>query len=158
MLEFDVDGDPGASQLQEVQHPFLRRRRGSLYFLRFDQAENYRPKLNQSLPEDKATSNRNYVVLAGGGGEGNSGIPNAVVVSEFDFASYSLSDQPVNHNPFFLHFCLIFNLNQLDFKFQIGFAICRFFGIELIRICLIEWRFTLVGRVWFVHFQRVAGI
>ncbi|TXG54645.1 hypothetical protein EZV62_019901 [Acer yangbiense] len=36
-----------------------------------------------------------YVVLAGGGGEGRSGIPNAVVLSHFDFASNSLSDQPV---------------------------------------------------------------
>ncbi|XP_050234935.1 SEC12-like protein 2 [Mercurialis annua] len=35
-----------------------------------------------------------YVVLAGGGGEGRSGIPNAVVLSRFDFASNSLSSQP----------------------------------------------------------------
>ncbi|XVE92029.1 hypothetical protein REPUB_Repub01dG0062000 [Reevesia pubescens] len=37
----------------------------------------------------------NYVVLAGGGGEGRSGIPNAIVVSHVDIASNSLSDQPV---------------------------------------------------------------
>ncbi|KAL9453401.1 hypothetical protein AB3S75_009077 [Citrus x aurantiifolia] len=39
---------------------------------------------------------RNYcVVLTGGGGAGNSGIRNAVLLSHFDFASNSLSDQPV---------------------------------------------------------------
>lgn len=37
-----------------------------------------------------------YVVLAGGGGAGNSGIRNAVLLSHFDFASNSLSDQPVS--------------------------------------------------------------
>ncbi|KAL5553422.1 hypothetical protein UlMin_040823 [Ulmus minor] len=63
--------------------------------IRFDQAGKSGPESDQSLPQDEAAANRNYVVLAGGGGEGNSGIPNAVVVSEFDFASYSLSDQPV---------------------------------------------------------------
>ncbi|XP_073110254.1 SEC12-like protein 2 isoform X2 [Elaeis guineensis] len=38
---------------------------------------------------------RLLVALGGGGGEGRSGVPNAVVVSEFDLASRSLSDQPV---------------------------------------------------------------
>ncbi|KAL5763289.1 hypothetical protein ACOSP7_019553 [Xanthoceras sorbifolium] len=46
--------------------------------------------------DDEASSAADYyVVLAGGGGEGRSGIPNAVVLSHFDFASNSLSDQPV---------------------------------------------------------------
>ncbi|KAL0372713.1 UNVERIFIED_CONTAM: SEC12-like protein 2 [Sesamum calycinum] len=40
------------------------------------------------------TVNR-HVVLAGGGGEGHSGIPNAILLSAFDFESNSLSDQPV---------------------------------------------------------------
>ncbi|KAF3946088.1 hypothetical protein CMV_027608 [Castanea mollissima] len=35
------------------------------------------------------------VVLAGGGGEGRSGIPNAVLISAFDSDANSLSDQPV---------------------------------------------------------------
>lgn len=35
------------------------------------------------------------VVLAGGGGEGSSGIPNALLIANFDFESNSLSDQPV---------------------------------------------------------------
>ncbi|KAF2316780.1 hypothetical protein GH714_042121 [Hevea brasiliensis] len=35
-----------------------------------------------------------YLVFAGGGGEGRSGIPNAIVLSHFDFASNSLSAQP----------------------------------------------------------------
>ncbi|KAK3023545.1 hypothetical protein RJ639_044899, partial [Escallonia herrerae] len=37
-----------------------------------------------------------YVVLAGGGGEGRSGIPNALLLSQFDPATNSLSDQPVS--------------------------------------------------------------
>lgn len=36
-----------------------------------------------------------HVVLSGGGGEGNSGIPNALLVSQFFVDSNSLSDQPV---------------------------------------------------------------
>ncbi|KAK2635335.1 hypothetical protein Ddye_030127 [Dipteronia dyeriana] len=51
---------------------------------------------NGSEVEASSATTRNYyVVLAGGGGEGRSGIPNAVVLSHFDFASNSLSDQPV---------------------------------------------------------------
>ncbi|XP_022882083.1 SEC12-like protein 2 [Olea europaea var. sylvestris] len=47
-------------------------------------------------PESAASSASNYhIVLAGGGGEGRSGIPNALLVSAFDFTSNSLSDQPV---------------------------------------------------------------
>ncbi|KAL8225549.1 hypothetical protein R6Q57_018106 [Mikania cordata] len=37
-----------------------------------------------------------YLVFSGGGGEGRSGIPNALVISLFDPASNSLSDQPVS--------------------------------------------------------------
>ncbi|KAJ0095004.1 hypothetical protein Patl1_15324 [Pistacia atlantica] len=43
---------------------------------------------------DAISTNHYHVVLVGGGGEGNSGIANAVVLSCFDFASNSLSDQP----------------------------------------------------------------
>ncbi|KAI9168943.1 hypothetical protein LWI28_004322 [Acer negundo] len=51
---------------------------------------------NRSEDEASSTTTCNYyVVLAGGGGEGRSGIPNAVVLSHFDFTSNSLSDQPV---------------------------------------------------------------
>ncbi|XP_030529257.1 SEC12-like protein 2 [Rhodamnia argentea] len=46
-------------------------------------------------PGDAFAADRSYLVLAGGGGEGSSGIPNAVLLSEFDFASGSLSQQPV---------------------------------------------------------------
>uniref|UniRef100_A0A251T4Q3 Putative WD40/YVTN repeat-like-containing domain-containing protein n=1 Tax=Helianthus annuus TaxID=4232 RepID=A0A251T4Q3_HELAN len=46
--------------------------------------------------EDEDSGNRpNYVIFAGGGGEGRSGIPNSLVISLFDSASNSLSDQPV---------------------------------------------------------------
>lgn len=39
------------------------------------------------------------VVLAGGGGEGRSGIPNAIVLARFDFVSNSLSPEPVSQIP-----------------------------------------------------------
>ncbi|KAI3783245.1 hypothetical protein L1987_42321 [Smallanthus sonchifolius] len=45
--------------------------------------------------EDSGNGSKNYVIFAGGGGEGRSGIPNALVVSHFDSSSNSLSDQPV---------------------------------------------------------------
>ncbi|XP_031268785.1 SEC12-like protein 2 [Pistacia vera] len=57
-----------------------------------DRSEDEAPTADKS---DAISSNHDYVVLVGGGGEGNSGIPNAVVLSRFDFASNSLSDQPV---------------------------------------------------------------
>ncbi|KAL3845802.1 hypothetical protein ACJIZ3_003205 [Penstemon smallii] len=44
---------------------------------------------------DSLVMNR-LVVLAGGSGEGRTGIPNAVLLSTFDFQSDSLSDQPVS--------------------------------------------------------------
>ncbi|GLT44997.1 hypothetical protein SLA2020_188650 [Shorea laevis] len=52
-------------------------------------------KDDNSSPPQGTTDPNNYVVFAGGGGEGRSGIPNAIVVSRFDFASNSLSEQPV---------------------------------------------------------------
>ncbi|KAF3432184.1 hypothetical protein FNV43_RR26923 [Rhamnella rubrinervis] len=45
---------------------------------------------------DTKNADGNYVVLAGGGGEGRSGIPNAIVLVQFDPTSNSLSDQPVD--------------------------------------------------------------
>ncbi|KAH8496023.1 hypothetical protein H0E87_018996 [Populus deltoides] len=49
----------------------------------------------EKIPKPSASSHEHYVVLAGGGGEGSSGIPNAVLLSCFDFSSNSLSSQPV---------------------------------------------------------------
>ncbi|XP_021896146.1 SEC12-like protein 2 [Carica papaya] len=50
---------------------------------------------DESSSASEVTASHSYVVLAGGGGEGRSGIPNAIIVSHADFASISLSDQPV---------------------------------------------------------------
>ncbi|KAE8022854.1 hypothetical protein FH972_008618 [Carpinus fangiana] len=50
---------------------------------------------HKSSPAPEPSAAQDYVVFAGGGGEGRSGIPNAVVLSQFDFASNVLSDQPV---------------------------------------------------------------
>ncbi|XP_068658742.1 SEC12-like protein 2 [Aristolochia californica] len=37
-----------------------------------------------------------YLVFGGGGGEGRSGVPNALLLAQFDFSTASLSDEPVN--------------------------------------------------------------
>ncbi|KNA07624.1 hypothetical protein SOVF_170150 [Spinacia oleracea] len=37
-----------------------------------------------------------FLALAGGGGEGRSGIPNAILLTEFDFSANSLSSKPVS--------------------------------------------------------------
>ncbi|XP_052206157.1 SEC12-like protein 2 [Diospyros lotus] len=50
------------------------------------------PSAEGSPPSFKAEK---YLVFAGGGGEGRSGIPNALLLAHFDFDSNSLSDQPV---------------------------------------------------------------
>ncbi|KGN50716.2 SEC12-like protein 2 [Cucumis sativus] len=47
---------------------------------------------NKSLPSHPASY---YVAAAGGGGEGRSGISNALILAHFDFESRSLSDHPV---------------------------------------------------------------
>ncbi|XWS69333.1 hypothetical protein CRYUN_Cryun04dG0170200 [Craigia yunnanensis] len=57
--------------------------------------DNKEDKDPTQFKDDEISTSQNYVVLAGGGGEGRSGIPNALVVSHVDFASNSLSDQPV---------------------------------------------------------------
>ncbi|KAL6543817.1 hypothetical protein OROGR_010314 [Orobanche gracilis] len=51
---------------------------------------------NAAESENLASYNESrHVVLAGGGGEGHSGIPNALLLSAFDSESTSLSDEPV---------------------------------------------------------------
>ncbi|CAH9116349.1 unnamed protein product [Cuscuta europaea] len=47
---------------------------------------------NDNLPSVAAA---NYIVLAGGGGEGRSGIPNAILLVQLDPDSHILSNQPV---------------------------------------------------------------
>lgn len=45
--------------------------------------------------ETESAPDSNHIVLAGGGGQGNSGIRNAIVLAQFDPASVSLSHDPV---------------------------------------------------------------
>ncbi|XP_011023488.1 PREDICTED: SEC12-like protein 2 isoform X1 [Populus euphratica] len=59
------------------------------------QHEREQDKDKEEITHASASSYEYYVVLAGGGGEGRSGIPNAVLLSHFDFSSNSLSPQPV---------------------------------------------------------------
>ncbi|XP_027346348.1 SEC12-like protein 2 [Abrus precatorius] len=49
----------------------------------------------ETEPATAELSGGNYLVFAGGGGEGRSGIPNAVLLGHFDVASNTLADQPV---------------------------------------------------------------
>ena len=55
----------------------------------------------ETKPATKELAGGSYLVFAGGGGEGRSGIPNSVLLAHFDVASNSLSDQPV-YNTFFM--------------------------------------------------------
>ncbi|CAO2835182.1 unnamed protein product [Amaranthus hypochondriacus] len=51
---------------------------------------------DNSRDDDKSpVKSPEYLVLAGGGGEGNSGIPNLLLLTEFDFSNNSLSSEPV---------------------------------------------------------------
>ncbi|CAJ2678653.1 unnamed protein product [Trifolium pratense] len=50
---------------------------------------------HKPLPETAQPDEGKYLVFAGGGGQGRSGIPNSVLVAYFDVASVSLSDSPV---------------------------------------------------------------
>uniref|UniRef100_A0A2N9IZF4 Uncharacterized protein n=1 Tax=Fagus sylvatica TaxID=28930 RepID=A0A2N9IZF4_FAGSY len=50
---------------------------------------------DRSSGELSNAESQNYVVLAGGGGEGRSGIPNAVFIVLFDSATNALSNDPV---------------------------------------------------------------
>lgn len=70
-------------------------------------SQEQQPEPDQTQSNDDFTSCGNYVVLAGGGGEGRSGIPNAVVVARFDPSSNFLTDDPVNLNYAVLYVNLI---------------------------------------------------
>lgn len=61
-----------------------------------DQDESKDEAVDDKSEEINDAAAHNYVALAGGGGEGRSGIPNAVLLAHFDFSSNSLSDQPVS--------------------------------------------------------------
>ncbi|GER39182.1 transducin/WD40 repeat-like superfamily protein [Striga asiatica] len=52
-------------------------------------------KEDQSSERESPASISRHVVLAGGGGEGHSGIPNSLLLSAFDYESASLSDEPI---------------------------------------------------------------
>ncbi|XP_047340662.1 SEC12-like protein 2 [Impatiens glandulifera] len=46
-------------------------------------------------PSPSSISSEGYLIFSGGGGEGRSGIPNALLLTHFDSAANSLSDQPI---------------------------------------------------------------
>lgn len=61
------------------------------------------------------SAQKSYIFLAGGGGEGRSGIPNAVLLVEFDFTDKSLSNRPVNSISYYSDFDFYFNFSFLKF-------------------------------------------
>lgn len=69
--------------------------------------------------KDQSAVPGDHVVLAGGGGEGRSGIPNAIVLAHFDFASNSLSPEPVSPNASSLHPNRAFHEASLQRKFHL---------------------------------------
>ena len=82
----------------------------------------------EEIPEPSASSNEYYVILAGGGGEGSSGIPNAVLLSCFDFSSNSLSSQPVRSILLIdLHLFVMFKISLIFFLYK--FSVCLYLGI-----------------------------
>lgn len=95
----------------------------SIRFHRKLEEENQNPDQTQSSSDDNnaATAVQKYVVLAGGGGEGRSGIPNAIVLIQFDITSNSLSDQPVN----ILFFYLFNKFLKINTKLADGFFALR---------------------------------
>lgn len=90
--------------------------------------------------------NRILVALGGGGGDSRSGVPNVLLVAEFDFASRSLSETPVN--PSLAPFGFIFMRRFIWFSCERSFCgfskssihgVCRYADWELIRMRLIGW-------------------
>ncbi|KAG7030560.1 SEC12-like protein 2, partial [Cucurbita argyrosperma subsp. argyrosperma] len=61
-----------------------------------DQSNDAHISANHKSPPSHPTAALNYyIAAAGGGGEGRSGISNALLLAYFDFESRSLSDQPI---------------------------------------------------------------
>ncbi|XP_059448360.1 SEC12-like protein 2 isoform X2 [Corylus avellana] len=92
---------PDSPNFQKYGVPFYSAAWVPYKSIKFDQEEDREQSTDEvsggheSSPAPEPSAAQDYVVLAGGGGEGRSGIPNAVVLSRFDFASNVLSDQPV---------------------------------------------------------------
>ena len=82
---------------KETDSSLSFRKYGSpLYSAGWRRSKNRDRDRDRSSDNDEVSNSTQYdVVLAGGGGEGRSGIPNAVLICAFDFDAASLSDQPV---------------------------------------------------------------
>lgn len=84
---------------KEADPPCLKKYGVPLYSAAWLPYKQRRSKLqsteDQGEEKEQITDDEYCVVLAGGGGEGRCGIPNAILLSRFDFSSNSLSPQPV---------------------------------------------------------------
>ncbi|KAL8142059.1 hypothetical protein V2J09_015091 [Rumex salicifolius] len=62
-------------------------------------SDDKKPSDDGEAPASAESEAQRYILLAGGGGEGRSGIPNALLLAHFDYASNSLSDDLVMRHP-----------------------------------------------------------
>ncbi|KAK9115329.1 hypothetical protein Syun_022126 [Stephania yunnanensis] len=151
------------------------------------------PKQNRFEEETESThqqqspsSSSPLLVFCGGGGEGRSGIPNSLLIAQFDSNSSTLSPDPG------LLSCAGSNMNLVEYVFLNGFvlklrhceknwvlkriqwSLCfydlgivmgshgfcqmRWRSSEPVMTYRIEWQFTQVDKVSFVRSQKVAVV
>lgn len=149
---------PGPPNFQKYGVPFYSAAWVPYKSIKFDQEEDREQSTDEvsggqkSSPAPESSAAQDYVVFAGGGGGGRSGIPNAVVLSRFNFASNALSDQPVRISYSdlndlvtesffsFLFFCVNCKWSKIgafvEFWITASVLCVSIFGIKL---CVIPW-------------------
>lgn len=70
--------------------------------------------------ESSSSTSRSCIVLAGGGGEGRSGIKNVIVICRVDLDTKSLAEQPVSNACIIRSICFVRICMLNDRLFQLG--------------------------------------